>query len=238
MDLSGYDRDSLVALARNLAALVAEDSGLRRIWLDALMVRNDPGKVPESRPRPTSKEFQQRGRELMSQFGFSPQTAYRVARLELSGGVPLAEIAGMSISELSRAMRGIGPKLGPEIVAKLAPLRRQLSDAMEALEERVVAVARDNPERMADMVRSWLTAEGMEVKRKAAVLLVTLGPEISSNILRHLDEQVIDQISAEIVRLERLTTEVRTQILRDCEDELMGNYAEQLLERTQSHRAG
>lgn len=115
---------------------------------------------------------------------------------------------------------------------------------MRALEEQVLIFARSNPERIAELVGSWINEEGPAEKLKAAALLVTLGPEVSAKILRHLNEQDLDGLTSEIVRLERLSPEARAAILKDCYEELMtrqfvidggSDYAQQLLERTQSH---
>jgi len=51
---------------------------------------------------------------------------------------------------------------------------------------------------------------------RAAALLVALGPEVASKILRHLDESNIDRISAQIARIEKLSPADR--------EELVGNF--------------
>ena len=83
--------------------------------------------------------------------------------------------------------------------------------------------------------------ESYSGRRKAAALLIALGPEISSGVLRHLREDQIDQVTQEIVRMERMPGEMRDQILQNCYEEAMtrqyiteggSEYAQQLLART------
>jgi len=61
--------------------------------------------------------------------------------------------------------------------------------------------------------------ESLSGKRKAAALLVALGLELSSQVLKHLRESEIDAITAEIVRLERMPAHVREAILQQCYEE-------------------
>ncbi len=48
---------------------------------------------------------------------------------------------------------------------------------------------------------------------RAAALLVALGPEIASDIMRHLDEESIEKISLEIAKINRLTSEDKEDLI-------------------------
>ena len=52
------------------------------------------------------------------------------------------------------------------------------------------------------MVRTGLTG-----RQKAAILVVSLGPEIASNIYRFLKEEDIEQLTLEIANLRKISTE-------------------------------
>jgi flagellar motor switch protein FliG len=51
--------------------------------------------------------------------------------------------------------------------------------------------------------------------RKAAILMVMIGPEASSSLFRELDEEEIQQISREIARVQRLTPEEAEGVLEE-----------------------
>jgi len=59
-------------------------------------------------------------------------------------------------------------------------------------------------------MRSFFTMTGTE---KAAALLVILGPEIASEILRHLDEDSIEKLSAGMVRVQSLPDEEKEDLI-------------------------
>jgi flagellar motor switch protein FliG len=52
--------------------------------------------------------------------------------------------------------------------------------------------------------------------QKAAALLITLGPEASSNVLKHLDEDEIEQITMHIFNMEAVAGAVKDEVLRQC----------------------
>ncbi len=60
-------------------------------------------------------------------------------------------------------------------------------------------------------------------KRKAAIALVALGSEISSEVFKHLDEAKIEQLTLEIAGLGNVPSEVRRQVL----DEFYNRYEAQ-----------
>lgn len=57
--------------------------------------------------------------------------------------------------------------------------------------------------------------EGLTGRRKAAILLVSLGPEASAEIYRNLSDGEIEQITVEIASLGQIPPEVLTQVLEE-----------------------
>ncbi len=52
-------------------------------------------------------------------------------------------------------------------------------------------------------------------RQKAAVLLVAMGPDASSNVLKHMREEDIDHLTLEIARLGRVSAETRRNIVTE-----------------------
>jgi flagellar motor switch protein FliG len=52
-------------------------------------------------------------------------------------------------------------------------------------------------------------------KQKAAVMLMVLGPEVSGHVVRHLDEEQIEQLSLELARLDKVTPEQRQNVINE-----------------------
>lgn len=50
---------------------------------------------------------------------------------------------------------------------------------------------------------------------KAAMLMVALGPEVSSNILKHLSDNEIERLTLEIASLNKLTPEMKADVLEE-----------------------
>lgn len=78
-------------------------------------------------------------------------------------------------------------------------------------------------------------------RQKAAVFLVTLGSEISSEIFKHLREDEIEALTFEIARLETVDPEMRDSVLLEFRDLMMAqefittggiDYARELLEKS------
>lgn len=55
-------------------------------------------------------------------------------------------------------------------------------------------------------------------KRKAAILLVMLGPEKAASVLKHLDESDVEQLTIEIANLGKITDEEKKQVLSEFQD--------------------
>lgn len=52
-------------------------------------------------------------------------------------------------------------------------------------------------------------------RQKAAVMLMLLGPELSGKVVRHFDEEQIEQLSLELARLDKVTAEQRAAIINE-----------------------
>lgn len=55
--------------------------------------------------------------------------------------------------------------------------------------------------------------EELSSRRKAAIILAVLGPEIASEVIRHFNEEQIEQLSLEVARLDRVSPELRAQVV-------------------------
>ncbi|MFP4484046.1 MAG: flagellar motor switch protein FliG [Spirochaetota bacterium] len=78
-------------------------------------------------------------------------------------------------------------------------------------------------------------------RQKAAIFLVTLGSEISSEIFKHLREDEIESLTFEIARLESVESEDRDNVLQEFQELMMAqdfittggiDYARELLEKS------
>ena len=56
----------------------------------------------------------------------------------------------------------------------------------------------------------------MKGKEKAAVLLISLGPEISGNVLKELKESEIEQLTMQIFATDSVQDDVRKEVITDC----------------------
>lgn len=77
-------------------------------------------------------------------------------------------------------------------------------------------------------------------KEKAAVLLISLGPEVSANIFKHMKEEEIEQLTLEIANVRKVTNEHRDSVLKEFHQLAVANeylsqggidYAKDVLER-------
>lgn len=85
------------------------------------------------------------------------------------------------------------------------------------------------------------TRKQLTGRQKAAIFLVTLGAEISSEIFKHLREDEIEQLTFEIARLESIDSGDRDQVLMEFQELMMAqdfistggiDYARELLEKS------
>ena len=83
--------------------------------------------------------------------------------------------------------------------------------------------------------------EELSGKQKAAIFLVTLGAEISSEVFKHLREDEIEVLTFEIARLENIDPESRDMVLQEFQELMMAqdfissggiDYARELLEKS------
>jgi len=83
--------------------------------------------------------------------------------------------------------------------------------------------------------------EDLTGKQKAAIFLVTLGAEVSSEVFKHLREDEIEVLTFEIARLENINSEDRDMVLQEFQELMMASdfissggidYARELLEKS------
>jgi flagellar motor switch protein FliG len=58
----------------------------------------------------------------------------------------------------------------------------------------------------------------MSSKQKAAIILMCLGPELSGKVIRHFDEDQIEQLTLEVARLDKVSSEQREAIISEFYD--------------------
>lgn len=77
-------------------------------------------------------------------------------------------------------------------------------------------------------------------KQKAAILMVTLGPEVAANVYQHLKEEEIEQLTLEIANLKKVSSEEKALILEEFYQMLIAqnyiteggiDYAKEVLEK-------
>ncbi|MHB9093032.1 MAG: flagellar motor switch protein FliG [Eubacteriales bacterium] len=83
-------------------------------------------------------------------------------------------------------------------------------------------------------------SRGLTGKQKAAILLISLGPELSAQIFQHLKEEEIEQLTLEIANIRRVTSEDKDKIIEEFHELLVAKeyitnggieYAKQVLEK-------
>ena len=77
-------------------------------------------------------------------------------------------------------------------------------------------------------------------RQKAAVFLVSLGPEVASEIFKHLREDEVESLTFEMARLDKVTPEDKEEVLKEFNEMMMAqefistggiDYAREVLER-------
>lgn len=58
----------------------------------------------------------------------------------------------------------------------------------------------------------------MGTRKKAAIILTILGPELAAEVIKHLDEEQVEQLSLEVARLEKVTPEQRETVIGEFHD--------------------
>jgi len=77
-------------------------------------------------------------------------------------------------------------------------------------------------------------------KQKAAVLLISLGPEVAAKVYQHLSDDEVEQLTYEIANLQKVDVDYREQVMKEFHDIAMANeyiltggidYAREVLEK-------
>jgi flagellar motor switch protein FliG len=55
-------------------------------------------------------------------------------------------------------------------------------------------------------------------KKKAAVMLMVMGPEIAGQVMKHIEPEHVEQLSLEVARLDRVTADQREQVIHEFYD--------------------
>ncbi len=83
-------------------------------------------------------------------------------------------------------------------------------------------------------------ARGLTGKQKAAILLISLGPEVSAQIFKHLKDDEIEQLTLEIANIRKVTSEDKDSIITEFHELLVAkeylssggiDYAREVLEK-------
>src|SRR3982074_199990 len=59
-------------------------------------------------------------------------------------------------------------------------------------------------------------SKSLKGRQKAAALLIAMGAEVSSDVLKHFKESDILRLTFEIFQLEKISEETKSQILEEC----------------------
>src|SRR5690554_2537515 len=85
-----------------------------------------------------------------------------------------------------------------------------------------------------------MRVHNMSGKEKAAVLLVSLGPDVASQIYRHLKDEEIENLTREIADMNSIKSEVRDEVFDEFNEMYMAreyvehggiDYAREILEK-------
>jgi flagellar motor switch protein FliG len=60
--------------------------------------------------------------------------------------------------------------------------------------------------------------EELTPKKKAAVMLMVMGPEIAGQVMKHIEPEHVEQLSLEVARLDRVTADQREQVIHEFYD--------------------
>ena len=90
-------------------------------------------------------------------------------------------------------------------------------------------MAKDKPEEFAKLLRSWIAErinrrltgyvkereKNLAGKQKAALLLISLGPEVSASVYKHLNEEEIERLTLEISGVKKVEPEIKEDIIEE-----------------------
>lgn len=97
---------------------------------------------------------------------------------------------------------------------------------------------RDGGGLMSELTTGW--RQQLNNRQKAAVLLISLGQELSAQVFQHLTEEEVEQLTLEIATVQRVAPEDRQSVLEEAHQLMVAqeyistggiDYARQLLER-------
>ena len=83
-------------------------------------------------------------------------------------------------------------------------------------------------------------AKDLRGREKAAIFLVAIGPEVSAQVYKHLDDPTIELLTLEIANLRKVTPETKLEVLKEAQEIIMARefmtqggveYARKLLEQ-------
>jgi len=110
-----------------------------------------------------------------------------------------------------------------ELAAKLSSAERAAAAPHEAAVARVQQLAAERPESVARQVRSAFAVENEQKDLKnAAILFVSLGEELTSQVMKYLSDAEIEDISAALTET-GASAEEQLRILEDFEKELLAS---------------
>ncbi len=94
---------------------------------------------------------------------------------------------------------------------------------------------------MEEKRKEILDVSALTGKQKAAILLVSIGSEISSKVFKYLSQEEIESLTFEIAKLETITSELKDNVLLEFKELMMAqefiqkggiDYARELLEKS------
>ncbi len=94
---------------------------------------------------------------------------------------------------------------------------------------------------MEEKEKEILDVSALTGKQKAAILLVSIGSEISSKVFKYLSQEEIESLTFEIAKLETITSELKDNVLLEFKELMMAqefiqkggiDYARELLEKS------
>src|SRR5438093_5771654 len=66
------------------------------------------------------------------------------------------------------------------------------------------------------MAPQLIGSKTLKGRQKAAALLIALGAEVSSDVLKHFKESDIETLTFEIFQLEKISEDTKGQVLEEC----------------------
>ena len=85
-----------------------------------------------------------------------------------------------------------------------------------------------------------MNGNNLSGKKKAAILLISMGPELSAEVFKHLDDEEIEELTLEIANMKKVSSEVKDDVVEEFYNLIKAkdyisdggiNYARQVLEK-------